>query len=87
MARHSIRVDYCGILYILLCIVSYRTYDIKLGNFKSHEPFGYFYPHCNEFAEKCSLTGTVFLKVGFYLEPLCVKDGWKFNSQNGKKKC
>lgn len=87
MARYFIRVDYCGILYILRCIVSYRIYDIKLGNFKLYELFGYFYFYCNEFVEKCLLIGIVFFKVGFYLEFFCVKDGWKFNSLNGKKKC
>lgn len=49
------------ILDTLRFIVSYIvTHDIKLGNFKSHEQFGYFHPSYNEFAEKCSLTGTVF---------------------------
>lgn len=36
---------------------------MKLANFKSHEPFGHFYPNYNEFAEKSSLTGTGFVFV------------------------
>lgn len=52
---------------------------MKLANFKSHEPLGYFYPNYSEFAETCSLTGTGFVFV-FRLDFIwktfggCVKD-------------
>lgn len=49
-----------------------------MDNFKSQELFGYFYPNYNEFAEKCSLTGTGFFVC---LENLWgyIKDDWKCN--------
>lgn len=76
------------ILDTLRFIVSYIvTHDIKLGNFKSHEQFGYFHPSYNEFGEKCSLTGTVFFLLNFIWKTIgiYVKDGWKLNSPNGQK--
>lgn len=40
---------------------------MKLGNFKSPEQSGYFYPNYKEFAEKCSLSGIVFFFSGWIL--------------------
>lgn len=53
---------------------------MKLANFKSHEPFGYFFPNYNELAEKYLLTVT-FFRLNFIWKTFggYVKDDWKCN--------